>query len=141
MTIEKIEGLFNKYKEVILYLFFGGCTTLVNIVAYYLCDKIRLSTTVSTIIAWILSVLFAYVTNRKYVFENRDESKSVIKEISQFFSCRLATGILDLAIMVLFVDVLKYNGMIIKIISNILVIILNYIFSKLVIFKNRNKER
>ena len=66
----KIKQRFDKYREIILYLFFGGCTTLVNIVAYYICSRIGFGTAISTIIAWVLSVLFAYVTNRKYVFEN-----------------------------------------------------------------------
>ncbi len=130
--------LFRKYKEGILYLFFGGCTTLVNIAAYWLCDKIGLSTTLSTCIAWGLSVLFAYVTNRRFVFESKASGvRAICREMLSFFSCRLATGLLDLGIMVLFVDVLKCPGLLVKILSNVLVIVLNYVFSKLWIFRKK----
>lgn len=136
--MEKIKGLFKKYKEIILYLLFGGCTTLVNIISYYILSKIGLGTAMSTVIAWILSVLFAYVTNRIFVFASKAKGfAAVFKETAGFFLCRLATGLLDLAIMVVFVDVLHFNGMAIKILSNIIVIILNYGASKLMIFKNR----
>ncbi|MGN0451537.1 MAG: GtrA family protein [Acutalibacteraceae bacterium] len=70
----KIKELFAKYREMILYLFFGGCTTMVNIVSYYICSRIGMGTAVSTVIAWVISVLFAYATNRKFVlmiFKNK----------------------------------------------------------------------
>ena len=135
----KIKQRFDKYREIILYLFFGGCTTLVNIVAYYICSRIGFGTAISTIIAWVLSVLFAYVTNRKYVFESKAIGfVPIFKETSCFFLCRLATGLLDLAIMVAFVDFLHFNDMIMKILSNIIVIVINFVASKLLIFKNKN---
>lgn len=135
----KIKALFIKFKEPILYVIFGGLTTLINIAVFWACDKIGLSTAVSTVLAWLLSVVFAFVTNKIYVFESKiAKSGVVIKEAVQFFNCRLATGLLDLGIMLLLVDVLHFNGLLIKILSNILVIILNYIFSKLFIFKKSN---
>ena len=138
--MERIKELYNKYREMILYLFFGGCTTLVNIAAYYICSKIGFGTALGTVIAWVLSVLFAYVTNRKYVFEsNSCGFSAVLKEIVGFFMCRLATGLLDLAVMVVFVDYLRFNDMLIKILSNIVVIVLNYIASKLMIFKSTKR--
>ena len=138
--IEKVRGLFNKYKDVVAYLFFGGCTTLVNVLSYWLCSHIfKLGTTPSTIIAWILAVLFAYVTNRKWVFHSENNSfGGIIKEILSFFSCRFATGVLDWVFMFVFVDLLSFNDIVIKIISNIVVIILNYVASKLLIFKKRD---
>ncbi len=137
--MNKLKELFLKYKELILYLFFGGCTTLVNIVSYYICDRMGISTVISTVIAWILSVVFAYVTNRIYVFESKAIGfNAILKEIISFFTCRLATGIMDLGIMVLFVDLLHFNGLLIKILSNILVVMSNYILSKLVIFKKKS---
>lgn len=137
----KIKELFAKYREMILYLFFGGCTTLVNIVSYYICSRIGIGTAVSTVIAWVLSVLFAYATNRKFVFLSKaTELAAILKEAAGFFLCRLATGILDLAIMVVFVDFLHFNDMIIKILSNIIVIVLNYVASKLLIFKEKSSE-
>lgn len=138
--MEKIKELFEKYREMILYLFFGGCTTLVNIVSYYICSQIGIGTAISTVIAWVLSVLFAYITNRTFVFASKAHGISaVLKETANFFLCRLATGLLDLAIMVIFVDLLHFNGMVIKILSNIIVIILNYVASKLLIFKEKSK--
>lgn len=134
-----IKELFIKYKKIILYLFFGGCTTLVNIISYYILAHIlNLSVMVSTIIAWILAVFFAYISNRKLVFDSKAETKKEIsKEIISFFSCRLLTGLFDLLGMYILVDKLKLNDMVIKIILNIIVIILNYVFSKLIVFKNK----
>ena len=134
-----MKQLYNKYREVILYIFFGGCTTLVNIVVYYLCaHPLNMLTTMSTIISWILSVTFAYVTNKIWVFEsNVDNKHDLLKEMVSFYGCRLSTGILDLIIMIVFVDILMFNDLIIKILSNILVIVLNYVASKLYIFKKK----
>ncbi len=133
-------GLLKKYKSLILYLFFGVATTVVNLVVYYLCSHVlQLSTVVSTCVAWFLAVVFAYVTNRKWVFESKaKEFKDVLREIISFFSCRLATGILDVVIMYVCVDVLQWNDVVIKLLSNVLVIVLNYVASKLLIFTKRD---
>ena len=132
-----IKKQFQKYRDVILYLFFGGCTTVLNIVVYYLCYNVAgIPNVPSTCIAWILSVLFAYLTNKVYVFQSKSFKKEVLlREGLQFFGCRLLTGILDVAIMFVAVDLLHWNGLVWKVISNILVIILNYVASKLLIFK------
>lgn len=128
---------YSKYKDVVLYLFFGACTTLVNIVVYWMCaHPLHITTMISTIIAWILAVLFAYLTNRKWVFHSEaNTKKEIISEIISFFSCRLATGVIDWACMLVFVQLFGMNDIIIKTFANILVIILNYVASKLVIFK------
>ncbi len=90
---------------------------------------------VSTVIAWTVAVLFAYWSNRTFVFHSRVTSRSgVLKEAVEFFSCRVATGVMDVIIMYLFVDVLGFYDVLVKAASNILVIILNYIASKLFIF-------
>lgn len=134
-----IKKIFEKYKEIILYVFFGGCTTLVNIIAYYVCaHPLSLATVPSTVLAWILSVAFAYVTNRIYVFKSRSNGYvAVLGEIVSFVSCRLLTGLMDLGIMFVCVDLLGLNDLIIKILSNVLVIILNYIASKCLIFRKK----
>lgn len=143
--MEKLKELFLKYKSFILYVFFGGCTTLVNIISYAICARcFSMGTVSSNIIAWILAVTFAYITNRTMVFESKaNDTTSIIREIISFFSCRLLTGGLDLLIMYVFVDIVGANDLIMKIISNIIVIILNYVASKLLIFKNggSNEER
>ena len=92
---------------------------------------------VSTVIAWILAVLFAYLTNRKWVFHSEaDNSKAVLKEIGLFFAARLGTGVIDWASMFIFVDLMSFNDVVIKTLANIVVIILNYIASKFLIFKH-----
>lgn len=134
-----IRILFQKYRDVIPYLFFGICTTFVNIIGYWMMAyPLNCPTMFSTVIAWVMSVLFAYVTNRKWVFHsNASGLKYIFKEIISFFSCRLATGIVDLGCMWIFVDVLDYNDVVIKVLANVLVIILNYVASKLFIFRHK----
>lgn len=134
-----IREIYMKYKSIILYVFFGGCTTLVNFATYVLCTRLlSFGTVVSTVIAWILAVTFAYVTNRSLVFESQASGlKKYIIEIVSFFSCRLLTGILDFVIMYVCVDRMHFNDLIMKILSNILVIVLNYVASKLLIFKKK----
>ena len=137
--VEKIWNLFLKYKEAVLYLVFGGFTTLINIVAYALCKHvIGIDTIPANAIAWILSVAFAYVTNKIFVFESKTNTKKeLLKEIISFFGCRAFTGIIDVAFMYVTVDIFDLNDMIMKVISNIIVIIVNYVFSKLIIFKKK----
>lgn len=131
-----IRALFIKYKGIILYLFFGVCTTLVNILSYWVCaHPLGMSVMLSTVIAWILAVLFAYVTNRKWVFSSQAKgSQAILRELVSFFACRLATGLVDWAGMYVFVDLLGWNDMIVKAAVNVVVIVLNYVASKLIIF-------
>ena len=128
--------LYKKYKMPILYLIFGGLTTLINIVAYFVCyNLLEISNVTSNIIAWVVAVFFAFVTNKVYVFESK--SKSILYELSTFLACRLGTGVLDLGIMYFTVDILKWNALLMKIISNVIVIVLNFVFSKMIIFKKK----
>ena len=131
-----IKKIFLKYKDIIMYLIFGVLTTLINIISYFITyELLNIPNVPSTIIAWILSVIFAFITNKLFVFESKQWNKKTIKELTSFTSCRIGTGLLELVIMYIFVDLLNFNGTIIKIITNVIVIILNYIFSKLIIFK------
>ena len=127
------------YKQVFLYLVFGVLTTAVNVAVYYLCYNIaHIENVVSVIIAWVLSVAFAYITNKLFVFESRSFEKSVfIPEVLSFVSCRTLTGILDVAIMYVAVDALSGNSLVWKVLSNIIVIILNFIASNILIFKKK----
>ena len=130
--LERISYYIKKYKSVILYLIFGVLTTLVNFVAYNICyTKLQFPNLVSNTIAWILSVLFAFITNKIWVFKSKSFGLSKL--------ARLFTGFLDTAIMFVGVDLLKRNWIIAKIVSSVVVVILNYIFSKLFIFR-KNKE-
>ena len=132
----RISELFQRYKSQILYLFFGGCTTLVNVAVYGLCAHgADLSTTLSIVIAWAASVLFAYLTNRTWVFDSQVHTAGdILREMGSFFLSRLATGVLDWAIMYVCVDRLGLPDMPIKLLSNVVVVILNYVISKLIIF-------
>jgi len=127
----------HKNKKVILYLLFGVMTTAINIIAYNLCYYcFNISNNISNIVAWILSVLFAYITNKKWVFESQIFNfRIVVKELFSFLGCRFITGLLDIVIMYISVDILKLTPWIFKIISNLIVIILNYIASKLIVFR------
>lgn len=128
----------HKYKDMILYIFFGLCTMIVNIITYWLSAKIFSSVVINTIVAWLIAVLFAYLTNRKFVFDSEAKTLyEIIAESMSFFSCRLMTGIFDVAVMWFFVDILNFNDVVIKTESNIIVILLNYAASKFVIFRKR----
>ena len=120
-----------------LYLFFGVCTTGVNIIAYWACSRfIKLNTVLSTVFAWLLAVLFAYITNRIWVFASMVTGfKGIMMEFISFIVCRLATGIVDIVVMYLCVDMFGMNDVLIKTLSNIIVIVLNYVASKLFIFR------
>lgn len=137
--MKMITDLMKKYRSFILYAVFGVFTTVVNLVVYHLCYyEAGMSNLLSNVFAWVMAVTFAYLTNKSWVFESRSWSWSVIRvEVPAFVSCRLATGIMDLAIMYISVDILGWHAMLMKFLSNVLVILLNYVFSKLVIFKKR----
>ncbi|HBG0960439.1 GtrA family protein, partial [Clostridioides difficile] len=126
--------IFKKHKETILYLFFGAFTTLVNIVSYLFFTRVILfNFMVANALAWILAVLFAYVTNKFFVFESkRIEIKFLFKEFLSFVSFRLLSGVVEMLIMYVMIDLLFVNDVIVKIFTNIVVIVLNYLFSKMI---------
>jgi len=137
----KIKELYTKYRQIIAYLFFGVCSTVVNMVCYYAAfDLLQLSNTLSTVIAWFAAVIFAFVTNKAFVFHSHKETiAQSLVELASFFGYRVATGVLDVLIMFLAVDYFGWNGLLWKLISNIIVTVLNYIASKFSVFK-KNKE-
>ncbi len=134
--------MFNKFKELFLYGIFGVLTTLINILSYYVfCDIFCINYVISNIIAWILSVSFAFITNKIFVFDSKNfEIKNFIKEIISFFSSRIFTGLLDMGILFLGVTILGIEDMIVKVFSNVIVIILNFVLSKLFVFKKSTKN-
>ena len=137
--MKKIINIYKKYKEIINYLIIGVLTTLISLIVYYVCvftflnpnNSIQLQ--VANVLSWIAGVTFAYFTNRKYVFESKNKNK--LQEATKFVSSRITTLLLDMLIMWIGVSLLGFNDKIIKIISQILVIISNYILSKLFVFK------
>ena len=146
--MDKIKHIYLKNKEVINYLIFGVLTTIVNLIVKYILlftilnaeNAVELQ--LAVVISWIIACLFAYITNRKYVFESK--SKEILKEMTKFFSARIATLGLEMLIMFVFVTALGLNSdiwvIVWTLVAQIVVVIANYIFSKLIIFKNKEKE-
>ncbi len=135
--MNKIKDLYIKYKEVINYLFFGGCTFLVSIISFFLFNKVcNFNEHVANVISWILAVSFAYITNKKYVFESKtSEKRDLLKEIGSFVSARILTLVMEELILVVGVNLLHIDSMIVKIVAQVVVIVANYFLSKLFIFK------
>ena len=138
-----VRSLFTKYRELILYVFFGGLTTLVNWAGYWiLVDVFHVPYMWSTAIAQILSILFAYVTNRTWVFESKARGFfPVLWEMLRFFGCRALSFVLDLACMRVGVGMLQINDKLMKLLSNILVILVNYVFSKVFVFRKPKEKQ
>ena len=134
-----MRALWEKYKAIFWYLVFGVITTVVNIVTYYLCYELGgVANVPSNVIAWAVAVAVAFVTNKLWVFDSKSFAPGVaLPELWKFVSCRLVTGVMDTAIMWVGVDVLGGPGTAVKVGSNALVVVLNYVFSKLIIFKDK----
>lgn len=139
--MKKIKELYYKYEEIISYLIVGGLTTVVSLATYYLLvytilnPKEAVELQIANIISWIASVTFAYFTNRKYVFKTKD--KISFKEVINFYLSRVSTLLLDMLMMYVFVSVLKFDDKVIKLIVQVIVIVLNYILSKFIVFKKK----
>ena len=138
-----MKKIYIKYKEVINYLIFGFLTTVISLVVYYASTmtifdvESSLELQFANTISWCAGVLFAYFTNRKFVFNSTNENK--LNEFITFTTSRISTLLLDMFIMFVFVTLLKYNDQIIKLISQVLVIVGNYLLSKLIVFKKETK--
>lgn len=137
--IEKLKLLYKKYKEMILYIFFGGCTTIISIFSYWVFTLASISPYISNVLSWILSVLFAFITNKLLVFNSKDKTfKNILIEGSKFYFFRLLSLAIDMGIFYFLYSVLHINDLVVKIITNIIVIVINYVFSKLFIFRKSN---
>lgn len=139
--IAKLRALIHKYWDVISYLFFGGLTTVVNYLVYFpLYNWLQLSATVSNAIAWVFAVAFAYLTNKPFVFKSNDWSaKTVVPELAKFVGCRVGSGVIETLILLLCVDFLHFDGNLWKIITSVLVVVLNYLASKLFVFQKKGE--
>ena len=137
-----ISELYHKYREVIMYLIFGVLTTVVALAIYYglvytiIDPNDAFWLQVANFISWAGGVVFAYITNRKYVFQSHETNK--LKEVSSFVGARLLTLFMDMAIMFVGVTLLHGNDKVIKLISQVVVIVANYVFSKLFVFKKKS---
>jgi len=135
--MKKLYDLIVKYYDIISYLFFGVLTTAVNYIVYLPCyNLLNLSGSVSNIIAWVFAVAFAYLTNKPFVFKSHDWSaKTVIPELTKFVGSRVLSGVLETAIIFVTADMHGWNGNVMKLVTSVLVVIFNYVASKLLVFK------
>lgn len=136
---EKIRALVVKHWEVLSYLFFGVLTTVVNYVVFALAVQLLpVSATVGNVIAWVVAVAFAYLTNKPFVFRSHDWSaKTVVPELGKFLSCRIGSGVMETGIILVAVDILGGNKYLWKLLTNVLVVIVNYVGSKLLVFRKK----
>ena len=139
--IKKVWNLYKKYDEMINYLIVGGLTTVVSLGTYYFCVYTFLNPNnafqlqIANIISWISCVTFAYFTNRIFVFKSK--RTDILKEAISFYGSRIATLLLEMGIMFVFVTILHFNDKIIKLVAQVVITILNYVLSKLLIFKKK----
>lgn len=131
------EPFYKKNKEVLMYILFGGLAFVLNMVLYAIfAEKMQINELISNIICWVICVLFQFFTNRTWVFEAKVNSAAeFIKQMTSFFGGRLFTLVVEEIMLAVFITWLGFNGMVIKLIAQFVVIVLNYIISKLVVFK------
>ena len=136
---KKLRTFIEKHWDILSYLFFGGLTTVVSFVTYTLLYQYAgLSATVSNVISWVAAVAFAYVTNKLFVFSSRDWSwAAVLPELGKFVLCRVGSGAAETGILLLTVDYLGWDGNWLKLFTGVLVIVLNYVGSKLLVFRKQ----
>ena len=137
--LDKIKLLLTKYYDVIIYLVFGVLTTVVNYLVYLPCyNLLRLSASASNVAAWAVAVAFAFVTNKPFVFRSHDWSaKTLIPELIKFLGTRIGSGALETLILFVSVDLLQWNGNVWKLVTSVLVVVLNYVGSKLLVFTKK----
>ena len=136
---EKIRELFLRYYDLIMYLVFGVMTTAVNYLVYLPCYNLfGRSAAVSNMKSWVVSVAFAFLTNKPFVFRSHDWSAKVVwPELAKFVGCRVGSGVMETVILFVTVDTLRWNGNIWKLVTSVLVVVVNYVGSKLLVFRNK----
>lgn len=134
---ERMLSIWSRHNRIIKYIFFGVLTTLVNYLVYFpLYNLCHLSATVSTVISWVVSVLFAYFTNKPFVFETKDWSlETVVPEFLKFVGMRVTSGLIETAVIGLTVDHWHWDGNIMKLILSVIVVVFNYIASRFLVFR------
>lgn len=130
--------VYRKVRPLLAYGFFGVLTTAINIASYWVTyDLLRWPNVLSNVAAWVLSVSFAFITNKLWVFDSKSLSRGVVfSELWKFVAARLGTGLVDLVVMWLGVDVLGGPAVLLKVVANAVVIVLNFVLSKLVVFRS-----
>lgn len=134
--LRRFYGLYEKHKSVLLYVFFGGLTTVVSVGSFILFDTLlEVDPLLANILSWFFAVLFAYGTNRVWVFASKAKGREIWKEMLSFFAGRLLTLGLEEMIILGFVTILSFPSTWVKCLGQILVLILNYLISKWYVFK------
>ena len=137
--LNMLEPFYKKNKEILLYLFFGGLAFIVSIATYAFFNVIcGLNELVANVISWIITVTFAFLTNRIWVFDSPvDTVKDFFSQLVNFFGGRIVRLVIEEAILLIFITWLDMNSMLIKVIAQVVVIVLNYVISKLWIFRKK----
>lgn len=138
--LNKFNGFYKKNKAVLMYLFFGALTTAISIFTFVLFyNFFSLNELFANIISWVCAVTFAYITNRIWVFKSVTSGKNLLKEIGSFFVCRLSTLGIEEVILFVFITMLSFNGTIVKLAAQLVVLVSNYVVSKIFVFKEVKK--
>lgn len=141
-----LQNLYHKYENVWLYIYFGALATLMSLATQYLAAfaltkwgynvNDGIPNVICTTFSWVLTVTFAFFTNKTYVFKSKTSTKAEFwKQFGAFYSARLVTYFMEIGIMLLFATVLRWNYYLVKFGAQFLILIGNYVFSKLVVFK------
>lgn len=139
--VEKIKELIIKYREIIVYVFFGGLTTVVSWGSYFLLRLVNVDYQLAQWISWAAAVAFAFVVNKLFVFRDRDKTAAgLTRQIWQFVSVRIASGVLEWLLMLLFVELINISDSISKIVVSVVTVIVNYIASKLLVFRKKTDD-
>lgn len=130
-----------KHKDVLLYIFFGGLTTVVSVGSFALANSLlHLDALIANVISWLCAVSFAYITNRTWVFHSKVRGRAVITEALSFYAGRLTTFGIEEALLFLFVTRMGLNSIYVKIVAQFVVLVLNYLISKIVVFRKKKKS-
>lgn len=133
--LRRLEKPYRKHKEVLLYIFFGGCATVVSIGTFVLFYALGLNELLANVLSWVITVGFAYLTNRTWVFASNAQGKAILTECFSFYAGRLITLGLEEGMLLVFATLLGWNATGVKIAGQIVVLVGNYIISKLLIFR------
>lgn len=134
--IRIFKPFYKKHKEVLLYLFFGGLSFFLNIGLFWILNRgLRMNALGANVVCWIVCVLFQFFTNRKWVFDGKTENAAgFLRQISSFFAGRLFVLAIEELILAVFITWLDFNSMVVKLVAQVIVIVLNYVISKLIVF-------
>lgn len=142
--MKKIKELYFKYEEIINYLIVGALTTLITLITYFLftntflSSKSDLDIQIANVLSWICAVIFAYFTNRKFVFKSKVKGQKQVKEIINFFGSRVASLLIDMSLMFILFSIMHINDAICKLITQVVVIVMNYVLAKIIVFKKKD---